>query len=94
MLQPLGDRLIVKRREEEEKIVKGIVLPDTATEKPLEGEVIAVGPGRILDSGQRSPMDIKKGDIVIFAKYGGSDVKYKHDEFLILEERDILAIVK
>lgn len=94
MLQPLGDRVIVKRKSEEEKTKSGIVLPDTAKEKPLEGEVVAVGGGRILDNGQRNPMDVKKGDTVLFAKYGGTEVKYKDEDYMILEERDVLAIVK
>ena len=94
MLQPLGDKVLVKRKDEEEKTQSGIVLPDSAKEKPLEGEVIAVGPGKVLDNGQRSPMGVAKGDAVLFAKYGGTDVKYKNDDYLIMEERDILAIVK
>jgi len=94
MLQPLGDKVIVKRREEEKRTASGIVLPDSAKEKPLEGEVVAVGPGRVLDNGQRSPMDVKKGDAILFAKYGGTEVKYKDEDYLILDERDILAIVK
>ena len=90
----LGDRVIVKRKIEEEKTKSGIVLPDTAKEKPLEGEVIAVGGGRVLDNGQRNPIDVKKGDTVLFAKYGGTEVKYKDEDYVILEERDVLAIVK
>jgi len=94
MLQPLEDKVIVKRKDEEQKTAGGIVLPDTAKEKPLEGEVIAVGPGKVLENGQRSPMDVKKGDAILFAKYGGTEVKYKGDDYVILESRDILAIVK
>ncbi|MFC1478475.1 co-chaperone GroES [Candidatus Margulisiibacteriota bacterium] len=94
MLQPTGDKVIVKRKEEEEKTKSGIVLPDSAKEKPLEGEVISVGPGRVLDNGQRSPMDVNKGDLILFSKYGGTEVKYKEEAFLILDERDILAVVK
>ncbi|MFC1596098.1 co-chaperone GroES [Candidatus Margulisiibacteriota bacterium] len=93
MLKPLGDKVIVKREEEEKKSPGGIVLPDSAKEKPLSGVVVAVGPGKVLDNGQRSPMDMKTGDEILFAKYGGTEVKFKEDSFLILEERDILAIV-
>ncbi|MFH1429543.1 MAG: co-chaperone GroES [Candidatus Margulisiibacteriota bacterium] len=94
MLQPTGDKVIVKRKEEEERTRGGIVLPDSAKEKPIEGEIISVGPGRVLDNGQRSPMDVNKGDIILFSKYGGTEVKYKEESFLILDERDILAVVK
>ena len=90
-LQPLADRLVVKPIEREEVTKGGIVLPDTAKEKPQEGEVIAVGPGRLSEDGKRITMDVKVGDIVIYAKYGGTDIKIEDEELVILSERDILA---
>ncbi len=90
-LQPLADRLVVKPSQREEVTRSGIVLPDTAKEKPQEGEVVAVGPGRLSDDGKRIPMDVKVGDIVLFAKYGGSEVKVNDEELIILHEGDILA---
>jgi len=90
-LQPLGDRLVVKPMEREEKTKTGIYLPDTAKEKPQEGKVVAVGPGRLTDEGKRIPMDIKVGDIVIYAKYGGSEIKVEDEELIILSEKDVLA---
>jgi len=90
-LQPLADRLVVKPIEREEKTKTGIYLPDTAKEKPQEGEVIAVGPGRLSDEGKRIAMDIKVGDIVIYAKYGGTEIKVDDEELMILRESDILA---
>jgi len=90
-LQPLADRLVVKPIEAEEKTKTGIYLPDTAKEKPQEGEVVAVGPGRLSDDGKRIAMDVKVGDIVIYAKYGGTDVKIDDEELVILREGDILA---
>jgi chaperonin GroES len=92
MIQPLGDRVVVKVLEQEEKTKGGIVLPDTAKEKPQDGKVIAVGPGRILDNGQRVTPEVKVNDIVIFAKYGGTEVKLEGEEYLILRESDILAV--
>jgi chaperonin GroES len=92
-LEPLEDRIVVKPGEEEETTVSGIVIPDTAKEKPQEGEVIAVGPGRFED-GQRVPLDVKVGDKVIYSKYGGTEVKVEGDEYLILSARDVLAVVK
>ncbi len=92
-LKPLGDRVVVKPLSREEVTKSGIVLPDTAKEKPQEGTVVAVGSGRILDSGQRIPMELKEGDRVLFAKYAGTEFKREDDELLILSERDILAIV-
>ena len=92
-LEPLEDRIVVKPGEEEETTVSGIVIPDTAKEKPQEGEVVAVGPGRFED-GKRIPMDVKVGDKVIYSKYGGTEVKLEGDEYLILSARDVLAIVK
>jgi chaperonin GroES len=90
-LEPLGDRLVVKPIAKEEVTKSGIVLPDTAKEKPQEGKVLAVGPGRLTDDGQRIPMDIKVGDIVIYAKYGGSEIKIDNEELIILREADVLA---
>jgi chaperonin GroES len=90
-LQPLADRLVVKPIEAEEKTKAGIYLPDTAKEKPQEGEVVAVGPGRLSDDGKRIAMDIKVGDIVIYAKYGGTEIKIDEEEYMILRESDILA---
>jgi chaperonin GroES len=90
-LQPLADRLVVKPIEVEEKTKAGIYLPDTAKEKPQEGKVVAVGPGRLSDDGKRIAMDIKVGDIVIYAKYGGTEIKLDDVEYMILRESDILA---
>ncbi len=90
-LQPLADRLVVKPVEKEEKTKSGIILPDTAKEKPQEGEVVAVGPGRMTDEGKRIPMDLKVGDRVIYSKYGGSEIKIDDVEMIILRESDILA---
>jgi chaperonin GroES len=92
-LRPLADRVVVKPLEREEVTKSGIVLPDTAKEKPQQGEVMAVGPGRILDSGERVVPDVKKGERVLFAKYSGTEFKLDQDELLILRESDILAIV-
>jgi len=92
-LRPLGDRVVVKPVEREERTKSGIVLPDTAKEKPQQGEVLAVGPGRILDSGERIVPDVKQGERVLFAKYSGTEFKLEQDELLILRESDILAIV-
>ncbi|HOJ93314.1 MAG TPA: co-chaperone GroES [Dictyoglomaceae bacterium] len=93
-LRPVGDRVVVKLIEQEEKTKSGIVLPDTAKEKPQQGEVIAVGTGRILDNGQKVPLEIKEGDKVIFTKYAGTEVKVEGEEYLILSERDILAVIE
>ena len=92
-LEPLDDRVVVKPGEEEETTASGIVIPDTAKEKPQEGEVVAVGPGRFED-GARVPMDVKVGDKVLYSKYGGTEVKIEGEEHLVLSARDILAIVK
>jgi len=89
-LEPLGDRVIVEPGESEETTASGIVIPDTAKEKPQEGKVLAVGPGR-WEEGKLIPLDVKVGDIVIYSKYGGTEVKIKGKEYLILSERDILA---
>ena len=93
-LQPLADRLVVKPNKNEEMTKGGILIPDTAKEKPQEGDVVAVGPGRMTDDGQRIAMDIKVGDKVIYAKYGGSEIKIDDVEMIILRESDILAIKK
>ena len=93
-LRPLGDRVVVKVIEQEEKTKSGIVLPDTAKEKPQQGEVLAVGNGAVLENGERRPLDVKKGDQVIFSKYAGTEIKLDGEEVLILSERDILAIVE
>ncbi|MGB4504531.1 MAG: co-chaperone GroES [Syntrophaceticus sp.] len=92
MLKPLGDNVLVKPLSNEEKTEGGIYLPDTAKEKPQEGEVIAVGPGRMLDNGTRVAPEVKVGDKVIYAKYGGTEVKIGEEEYLIMRENDILAI--
>ena len=90
-LQPMGDRLVVKPMQSEEKTKSGIYLPDTAKEKPQEGKVIAVGPGKLNDEGKRIAMDVQVGDIVIYTKYGGSEIKIDGEEFIIMRESDILA---
>jgi chaperonin GroES len=90
-LQPLADRLVVKPTQKEEKTKGGIILPDTAKEKPQEGEVVAVGPGRVTDDGKRIAMDVKVGDLVIYSKYGGSEIKVDDEDMIILRESDILA---
>ncbi|MFQ6013972.1 MAG: co-chaperone GroES [Anaerolineae bacterium] len=92
-LKPLADRVIVEPLEKEEMTATGIVLPETAKEKPQEGLVLAVGPGRLLDDGKRAPMEVKIDDKVIFAKYAGTEVKINDQKLLILGEKDILAIV-
>jgi chaperonin GroES len=92
-LKPLEDRIVVKPSEEEQTTVSGIVIPDTAKEKPQEGSVVAVGPGRFED-GARVPLDVAVGDKVIYSKYGGTEVKVEGDEYLILSARDVLAVVK
>jgi len=94
MIRPLGDRLVVKPVPSEEKTKSGIVLPDTAKEKPQEGEVIAVGSGRVLDSGQRVPMDVNVGEKILFSKYAGNEIKINDEEYLILREMDVLGIVE
>jgi chaperonin GroES len=93
-IKPLEDRIVVKALDAEETTASGLVIPDTAKEKPQEGEVIAVGPGRIDDNGQRVPIDVSVGDKVIFSKYGGTEVKYSGEEYLILSARDVLAVVE
>ena len=92
-IRPMGDRVLVKSLEAQETIKGGIIIPDTAKEKPQEGEVLAVGPGRVTDDGKTIPMEIKVGDKVVYAKYGGTEIKDGDDELLILRESDILAKV-
>jgi len=93
-LRPLGDRVVVKPTPREEMTKSGIVLPDTAKEKPQEGSVLAIGPGRILDDGSREAMDVKVGDKVLYAKYAGTEFKVEGDDLLIVSQKDILAIVE
>lgn len=93
-LRPLGDRVIVRPLEQEEKTKGGIILPDTAKEKPMQGEVVAVGPGRKNDKGEVQPMDVKVGDKVLYGKYAGTEVKIDEQEYLILRESDILAVIE
>ena len=92
-LKPLADRVVVKPKAREETTRSGIVLPDTAKEKPQEGTIVAAGPGRVLEDGTRVPLDVKVGDSVLYAKYAGTEYKIGNDEHLILRESDILAIV-
>jgi len=93
-VKPLGDRVVVKVLKTEEKTKSGIVLPDTAKEKPQEGEIIAVGTGRMLDNGQKVDLEVKVGDRIIFSKYAGTEIKIDGEEYLIFSERDILAILE
>jgi chaperonin GroES len=93
-LKPLGDRVLVKPIEVEERTKSGIVLPDTAKEKPQQGRVLAVGQGRLLDNGQLVPLQVKEGDRVLYSKYSGTEVKIENEEYLVLSERDILAIIE
>ncbi len=93
-IRPLNDRILVKRLEEEEKTKGGIIIPDSAKEKPAEGEIIAVGPGKTNDKGDRVPVEVKAGDRVLFSKYGGTDVKLDGVDYLIMREDDILGIVE
>lgn len=92
-LKPLGDRIVVKAAPQEEKTKGGLVLPETIKEKPVEGIVVAVGEGKVLDSGKRQPMDVKVDDKVIYSKYSGTEVKLDGQEYLILSERDVLAVI-
>jgi chaperonin GroES len=93
-LRPLGDRVVIRPLAREEVTKSGIVLPDTAKEKPQQGEVLAVGPGRVLDTGERTHMDVTDGDRVLFAKYAGTEFKLEEEELLILSEKDILAVME
>lgn len=92
-IKPLEDRIVVQSVEAEQTTASGLVIPDTAKEKPQEGEVVAVGAGRFNDKGERVPMDVQVGDKVVFSKYGGTELKYGNDEFLVLGARDILAVI-
>ncbi len=93
-VRPLHDRVLVKRQIEEEKTKSGIYIPDSAKEKPVEGEVIAVGTGRVGDDGKVRPLDVKKGDRILFGKYSGTEIKIEGDEFLMMREEDILGIIQ
>ncbi|WP_072312744.1 MULTISPECIES: co-chaperone GroES [unclassified Agrococcus] len=93
-IKPLEDRIVIQQVEAETTTASGLVIPDTAKEKPQEGEVVAVGPGRIDDNGNRVPMDVSVGDRVLYSKYGGTEIKYGADEYLVLSARDVLAIVE
>ena len=93
MLKPLGDRVVIRVLEQEEKTASGIFLPDTAKEKPSQGDVVAVGPGPLQDDGKRVALDVKVGDKIIFSKYAGTEVKFEGTKYLIVSERDILAII-
>jgi len=93
-VRPLHDRLIVKRLEEEDKTKGGIIIPDTAKEKPIEGKVIAAGEGKIDKDGKKIPMEVKKGDRILFAKYAGTEVKMEGEEYLMMKEDDVLAIIE
>jgi chaperonin GroES len=93
-IKPLEDRIVIKQVEAEQTTASGLVIPDTAKEKPQEGEVVAVGPGRFDDNGNRVPMDVAVGNLVLYSKYGGTEVKLGADEYLVLSARDVLAIVE
>ena len=93
-IKPLEDKILVQANEAETTTASGIVIPDTAKEKPQEGTVLAVGPGRFDDNGNRVPLDVKVGDTVLYSKYGGTEVKYSGEEYLVLSARDVLAIIE
>jgi len=92
-IRPLGDRIVVKALDAEVTTKGGIILPDTAKEKPQKGKVLSVGTGRILDNGTRVPLDVREGDVIIFSKYGGTEIKIDGEDYLIVSERDILGVV-
>ncbi|WP_293174352.1 co-chaperone GroES [Oceanithermus sp.] len=94
MIKPLADRVVVEPIEEEVTTKGGIVLPDTAKEKPQKGKVIAVGSGKLLENGERVPLEVKEGDVVVFAKYGGTEIEIEGNEYVILSERDLLAVIE
>jgi chaperonin GroES len=94
VLKPLEDRIVVEPLEAEQVTASGLVIPDTAKEKPQEGKVLAVGPGRFDDKGARVPVDVKVGDVVLYSKYGGTEVKYSGEEYLVLSARDVLAVIE
>jgi len=93
-IRPLHDRVVIKRMEEERTSPGGIVIPDTATEKPVKGEVIAVGKGKILENGEVRPLDLKQGDKVLFGKYSGTEVKVEGEDFLVMREDDVMAVIE
>jgi chaperonin GroES len=93
-IRPLHDRVVIRRLEEERTTAGGIVIPDTATEKPIQGEVIAVGKGKILDNGEQRPLDVKVGDRVLFGKYSGTEVKLDGKDFLVMREDDIMGVIE
>lgn len=93
-IKPLEDRIVITQVEAEQTTASGLVIPDSAKEKPSEGKVVAVGPGRIDDNGNRVPIDVSVGDLVLYSKYGGTEVKYGGEEFLVLSARDILAVIE
>ena len=93
-IEPLNDKIVVKRLEAEEKTAGGIVLPETAKEKPKEGKIISVGPGKVLDNGERSEMQLAEGDRVLFTSYAGTEIKIDGEDYLIMSEEDVLAVVK
>ncbi|MGO1399437.1 MAG: co-chaperone GroES [Brevibacterium yomogidense] len=92
-IKPLEDRIVVRQVEAEQTTASGLVIPDTAKEKPQEGEVVAVGPGRVADNGSRIPLDVQVGDKVVYSKYGGTELKYSGEEYLVLSARDVLAVI-
>ncbi|MWK35975.1 co-chaperone GroES [Actinomadura sp. J1-007] len=94
VLKPLEDRIVVQPLEAETTTASGLVIPDTAKEKPQEGTVLAVGPGRVDDKGDRVPVDVKVGEVVLYSKYGGTEVKYNGEEYLVLSARDVLAVIE
>jgi len=93
-VKPLHDRILVKRIEEKEVVKGGIIIPDTAKEKPMEGEVVAAGPGKIQEDGKRSEMDVKKGNRILFGKYSGTEIKIEDEEYVIMREDDVLAVIE
>jgi len=93
-IRPLHDRVVVRRMEEKRTSASGIVIPDSATEKPIQGEIIAVGKGKILDSGETRPLDVKEGDRVLFGKYSGTEVKIEGEDLLVMREEDIMGVVE
>ena len=92
-IKPLEDRIVVRPLEAEQTTASGLVIPDTAKEKPQEGQVVAVGPGRVAENGNRVPVDVAEGDVVLYSKYGGTEVKHAGEEYLILNARDVLAVI-
>jgi chaperonin GroES len=92
-VRPLHDRVLVKRIEEKEVVKGGIIIPDTAKEKPMEGEVVAVGPGKLLEDGKRAPIDVKVGDRVLFGKYAGTEIKIDDEDYVVMREEEILAVL-